>query len=102
VKAELAEAIRTGDMMASGELGLKLNEEFPQRYPAVVAVASTKTRDQVNAETREAIRNGDMYAAGEGMTKLNEEFPQRYTKARAVYASKAQDSTVSAASTLVH
>jgi hypothetical protein len=60
VKAELAEAIRTGDMMATGELGLKLNEEFPQRYPAVVAVASTKTRDQVNAETREAIRNGDM------------------------------------------
>lgn len=63
MKAALAEAIRTGDMMASGELGLKLNEEFPQRYPAVVAVASTKTRDQVNAETREAIRNGDMYAA---------------------------------------
>ena len=101
VKAELAEAIRTGDVMASGELGLKLNEEFPERYPAVVAVASTKTRDQVNAETREAIRNGDMYAADEGTTKLNEEFPQRYAKARALYAGKAQDSTASAASTLM-
>jgi hypothetical protein len=32
VKAELAEAIRTGDIIANGETGLKLNEEFPQRY----------------------------------------------------------------------
>ena len=32
VRAELAEAIRTGDIAANNDLGLKLNEEFPQRY----------------------------------------------------------------------
>ncbi len=32
VKAELAEAIRTGDMLANDESGLRLNEERPQRY----------------------------------------------------------------------
>lgn len=34
VKAELAEAIRTGDLMADGESGRKLNEVFPNRDPA--------------------------------------------------------------------
>ena len=33
VKAELAEAIRTGDIMAGGESNLKLNEVYPNRYP---------------------------------------------------------------------
>ena len=33
VKAELAEAIRTGDIMAGGESSLKLNELHPNRYP---------------------------------------------------------------------
>ena len=32
VKAELADAIRTGDILAPGDSGLKLNEEFAQRY----------------------------------------------------------------------
>ena len=32
VKAELAEATRTGDIIAPGESGLKLNELYPQRY----------------------------------------------------------------------
>ena len=31
-RAALAEAIRTGDMVAAGEAGMKLNEQFPQRY----------------------------------------------------------------------
>ena len=77
VKAELAEAIRTGDVFARGESGLKLNELYPQRYPqAPAAVAAT--RAQVKAELAEAIRTGDMIAAGESGLKLNEEFPQRY------------------------
>jgi hypothetical protein len=32
VKAELAEAIRTGDMPAGGESGLMLYEMYPERY----------------------------------------------------------------------
>lgn len=32
VKAEYAEAVRTGDIIDDGEVGQKLNEEFPLRY----------------------------------------------------------------------
>jgi hypothetical protein len=32
VKAELREAIRTGDVLATGEGAVRLNEETPQRY----------------------------------------------------------------------
>jgi Domain of unknown function (DUF4148) len=32
VRAELAEAIRTGDMPAGGESGLMLYEMYPERY----------------------------------------------------------------------
>jgi hypothetical protein len=38
VKAELAEAIRTGDMPASGESGQKLYEISPSRYAAARAL----------------------------------------------------------------
>jgi hypothetical protein len=77
VKSELAEAIRTGDVVASGETGLKLNELYPQRYPAKTMTAG-KTRAQVTAELAEAIRTGDVLANGDGGLKLNEVFPQRY------------------------
>ena len=33
VKAELEEAIRTGDILAPGNSGRKLNELYPSRYP---------------------------------------------------------------------
>ncbi len=46
VKAELAEAMRTGNMLAAGESGLTLRELNPQRYPSPV-VAQGKTRAQV-------------------------------------------------------
>ena len=36
VKAELAEAIRTGNILASGESGLKENQLNPQRYSRVL------------------------------------------------------------------
>ena len=100
VKAELTDAIRTGDVLANGESGLKLNELYPRRYPRTPAAIGA-TRAQVEAELAEAIRTGNMIASGESGLRLNEEFPQRYAKARALYASKAQDSTASAASTLV-
>ncbi|MBS3911403.1 MAG: DUF4148 domain-containing protein [Hydrogenophaga sp.] len=34
VRAELREAQRTGDIVAGGESGQKLNELSPNRYPA--------------------------------------------------------------------
>jgi hypothetical protein len=77
VKAELAEALRTGDMMAPGDSGLRLNELNPQRYPHAAPQAG-KTRDQVKAELAAAIRTGDMVAAGESGLKRNEESPALY------------------------
>jgi Tat protein secretion system quality control protein TatD with DNase activity len=76
VKAELKEAIRTGDVLAGGDSGLKLNELYPQRYPRVVA--ETKTRAEVQAELAAAMRDGTMVAAGEGAMTLRDEFPQRF------------------------
>ena len=58
VKAELAEAIRTGDIVHC-ESGHKLNELFPGQYPAKPAVQG-KTREQVKAELAEAIRTGQL------------------------------------------
>ena len=77
VKAELAEAIRTGDMPAYGEQILNLNELYPQRYPAKPVQASF-TREQVKAELAEAIRTGDMPAYGEQILNLNELYPSSY------------------------
>jgi hypothetical protein len=76
VKAELLDAIRTGDVLSNGESGLKLNELYPQRYPHAPAAIGA-TRAQVKAELAEAIRTGDMVASGESGLRLNEEFPQR-------------------------
>jgi DNA-binding GntR family transcriptional regulator len=57
VKAELREAIRTGNVFATGDSGLKLNEMYPHRYPQTT-VGETKTREQVKAELAEALRSG--------------------------------------------
>lgn len=61
VKAELAEAIRTGEIVNT-ESGQKMNEMFPSWYPAkpVTPVTQGKTREQVQSELTEAIRNGTM------------------------------------------
>lgn len=77
VKTELAEAIRTGDMLAPGNRGLRLNELYPSRYPAKQVQASL-TREQVKAELAQAIRSGDMLASGEQSRKLNELYPSLY------------------------
>ncbi len=90
VKAELAEAIRTGDIAAPGdEQGRKLNELNPSRYPAKLAQASL-TREQVKTELAEAIRTGDMPANGEQSSKLNELYPSMYP-AKQVQASLTRD-----------
>jgi hypothetical protein len=95
IKAELADAIRSGDMVASGEGGARLKEELPQRYPSVVVARSTKTRAQVNAETREAIRSGEVIARGEGTMNRREGLPQRYARSRASEADALRLSTSS-------
>jgi len=77
VRFELAEAVRTGDIIADGERGLKLNELYPNRYPAK-QVQSSVTREQVKAELVEAIRTGDIMAGGEHGGKLNELYPNSY------------------------
>jgi hypothetical protein len=64
VRAELLEAQRTGDIMADGESGKKLNELFPNAYPK----ASTAAREQARSEPKDAQRRVD----GESGRKLNE------------------------------
>lgn len=75
VKAELAAAILSGDI-ATGQRSLKLNELYPNRYPAQ-QVQSTLTREQVQAELAAAVRSGDI-AVAERSQKLNELYPGRY------------------------
>ena len=81
VQAELRDAQRTGDIVAIGESGTKLNELFPGRYPAQVA-GQGLSRDQVLADLREAQRTGEMVAIGEAGLKFNELFPGRYASQR--------------------
>jgi hypothetical protein len=58
VRAELIEAQRTGDILAQGNSGKKLNELYPSRYPAT-AVAQSSTRAEVLAELAQAKRSGE-------------------------------------------
>ena len=77
VKAELAEATRTGDIQAFGDSGRKLNELYQNRYPAKPVVQGN-TREQVMAELEEAIRTGNILAPGNSGRKLNELYPSRF------------------------
>jgi hypothetical protein len=87
VKAELLEAIRTGDI-ADGYDGLTRYEHNPSAYPARPVVVG-KTRDQVKAELREAIRTGDIVDGYDGLTRY-EHNPSAYP-ARALVAGKTRD-----------
>jgi ribosomal protein L30E len=77
VAAELAEAIRTGDISVGGEFDRKLDELYPSRYPAKQMQAGL-TREQVKTELAQAIRTGDITVGGEISVKLNELYPSRY------------------------
>ncbi|MDT7520949.1 DUF4148 domain-containing protein [Rhodoferax sp. TBRC 17198] len=94
VRAELAEAQRTGDIVAGKDAAAdefssgafkKLNELNPAAYPAKATVTG-KTRAQVRAELAEALRTGDIvadkdasdeYTAANGH-KLNDIYPNLY------------------------
>jgi hypothetical protein len=57
VLQELEDAQRTGEIPANDESGLKLNEEYPQRYPTQEAGPSL-AREQVRRDLEEARRTG--------------------------------------------
>ena len=78
VRAALAEARRTGDLV-DGDTGQKLNQIFPNAYPKQAA-AQGLSREQVKAELAEARRTGDLIGNGESGQKLNEMYPGRYSK----------------------
>jgi Domain of unknown function (DUF4148) len=88
VKAEYRDAVRTGDILAPGDSGLKLNEMYPDRYPK--AASAGKTRAQVVAEFEAAVRSGDIIRSGDLGLKENELDPQRYP-ANAVVAGKTRE-----------
>ena len=77
VRAELTRATRYGEIVSSGELGLKLNEINPSLYPAK-SVQANVTREQVKTELAQAIRSGDIIASGELGMKRNEMNPGLY------------------------
>ena len=77
VKAELSQALRSGDIMAGGEIGAKVSELNSGGYQLKTPVLG-KTRDQVRAELEQAVRSGDMLAAGESGSRLNELQPNLY------------------------
>ncbi|MGS5085271.1 DUF4148 domain-containing protein [Hydrogenophaga sp. A37] len=85
VKAELAEAVRTGNVPADNESGLMLNQVRPDLYPSQERSVG-KTRAEVKAELNEAVRTGNIVADGESGKKLNELFPARYAAKAAVDA----------------
>ena len=58
VKAELAQAIQTGNIVV-GESGERLNEIYPHNYAQ--QPASTVTRAQVQAELADAATTGWLY-----------------------------------------
>ena len=78
VQAELAHAMQSGDMLASGESGLTLKQLNPGAYPATASAQVTKSRDQVRDELEQAIRSGDIMVAGELGVKRNELMSGRY------------------------
>ncbi len=82
VKAELAEAIRTGDILAGGT-SRKLKDLYPDLYPSAPKAAG-KTREQVKDELAEAIHTGDIIV-GESSRKLNEIRPDLYPSAAPVF-----------------
>lgn len=79
VKAELMEAIRTGNMPANNETGQMLNELNPSAYPPKPVVAC-KTREEVRAELAEAQRTGNMMAPGEAGCLLKDLYPDLFPK----------------------
>ena len=76
VRAGFDEARRNGELLVPGEVGLKMNELYPDAYSKRVATPG-KTRGQVQAEVADAARNGELLAAGEGSSVFDFAAQQR-------------------------
>ena len=74
VQAELAHAMQSGDMLASGESGLTLKQLNPGAYPATASAQVTKSRDQVRDELEQAIRSGVNAAAVQAKRGIGRRF----------------------------
>ena len=79
VKAELAEALRTGNILAPGESGLLLNQAYPNLYPAVPRPVG-KSREEAKRELAQAIRNGEILTSGEVLRYQYEVRPDLYPR----------------------
>jgi hypothetical protein len=79
VRAELMEAIRTGNLLANDDSGRMLNEVNPSAYPPK-PVQPCKTREQVRAELEQARRTGNMPANDESGCMLKDLYPDLYPK----------------------
>jgi hypothetical protein len=76
VRAELLEAQRTGDVMADGESGMKLNELYPHNFPvSASATAQSRARTEVRAELLEAQRRGDLMSFGDSESAFMQRYP---------------------------
>lgn len=75
VRAELAEAIRTGDIVLDRQ-GRSEYERAPHRYPERAKMLG-KTREQVGVELAEAIRTGSIVRDEQGRSEF-ELAPHRY------------------------
>ena len=111
VRAELAEARATGNIIANSEVHLTERELFPGRYEQAAAPVATKaapaaavttgkTRAEVLAELAEARRTGNIIANSEVSVTERELFPGRYAGQDTMQAgqpaatAQAADSTV--------
>jgi len=113
VRAELAEARATGNIIANSEVHLTERELFPGRYeqatapvaakaaPAAAAVTSGKTRAEVLAELAEARRTGDIIANSEVSITERDLFPGRYAAQDTLQAGQPASSTAQAADATV-
>jgi len=77
VRAELMEAVRTGNIPCGGETGQLMREMYPSRYPQPPAVES-KTREQVKEELAEAIRTGNIQCNNDSGMLERQVNPSRY------------------------
>lgn len=90
VRAELMQAMRSGEMLSGGESSMTRREINPRAYPAPAATVS-KTRTQVVQELNQAIRTGEMLAGGESSAKLNEITPGLYPAPAVTARAKTRD-----------
>jgi predicted RNase H-like HicB family nuclease len=77
VRAELKEAVRTGNIIGNSESGRMRNDINPSQYPAQPTTQGN-TRAEVTAELKEAVRTGNIIGNSESGRMRNEINPSQY------------------------